>query len=342
MRVLLKTNLRRYFTHPLFWLAMLFSAGAGVMEVYFSLGSDLFLMLDDFTFLLVLFAQAILLAVIVTSQYKDGVFRNKVIAGNPKGRIFLAELLAALPVSAALFAACMLPICIMAYRPLRELPAARLLAAAGVLLLIFFSFAALTVFLCSRMRGRILAMILCFGAVFLLYALSYTCNDYLHAPEMLEIVLDDPSTDGSVSVTSTGQRYSSVHVAMPPETGAHWNAEDQLVDQSGNLLDLYGEPLDPMYKPIVRISPNPQYVSGPARIILSVIDCLNPVRPMDAATSQYCYEKNADTTEEMLKQDQQYRDLQFELLPQYLPWQLGVFAALGILGWLLFRRKELV
>ena len=342
MRALLKMNLRRYFRHPLFWLAMLFSAGVGVLQGSFFLGPDLYVILDDFFFLLVLFAQAILLSVIVTSQHKDGVFRNKVIAGKPKGCIFFAELLAALPVSAALFAACMLPICVMANRALRELPAARLLAGAGVMLLIFFSFAALTVFLCSRMSGRILAMILCFGAVFLLYALSYTCNDYLHAPEMLEIVLDEPSTDGSITMTSTGQRYSSIHVAMPPETGAHWDAQDQLVDKDGNLLDLYGNSLDPTFKPIVRISPNPQYVSGPLRSVLSVIDCLNPVRPLDAATSQFCYEKDADTTDEMLKQDQQYRDLQFELLPQYLPWQLGVFAALGIIGWLLFRRKELV
>ena len=49
MRALLKTNLRRCFTHPLFWLAMLFSAGAGVMEVYYSLRQDLFLITEVFS-----------------------------------------------------------------------------------------------------------------------------------------------------------------------------------------------------------------------------------------------------------------------------------------------------
>ena len=58
MRPLLKTNLRRYFTHPLFWLAMLFSAGVGIWEGSYTLGPDLWLSIDDFLFLLVLFAQA--------------------------------------------------------------------------------------------------------------------------------------------------------------------------------------------------------------------------------------------------------------------------------------------
>lgn len=57
--------------------------------------------------------------------------------------------------------------------------------------------------------------------------------------------------------------------------------------------------------------------------------------------SQFNYADNPEEDETVKQSIEQYRALMYALLPQYLPWQLGMLAALTLAGWLLFRRKEL-
>lgn len=341
MKALLKTNLRRYFTHPLTLAALLCSFVYGLLKGAESawIGRGIALHPDDFWFMLILFAQSAVLAVIVTSQHKDGIFRNKVIAGKSKGRILLAEMLAALFVSAALLLAFLLPFGLIVYKAVIALPVKNMLTALLSLLLIFFGCAALTVLLCSQMRGRILALMLSMGAVFGLYALNYFCDDALHTPEkyVTEVSLTAPEGESSYGFNSDG----SFTIELPKDSGVHWNEQDILVGKDGKPVDYSGNPLPEYAEPVQKERPNPKYIGGPARIALSVVDALNPVRPLNAVISQFNYSDNPEAGEKEKQETEQYRALGFELLPQYLPWQLGVLAGLSLLGWLLFRRKEL-
>ena len=133
----------------------------------------------------------------------------------------------------------------------------------------------------------------------------------------------------------------SFRIELPPDSGVHWSEDDILVGADGKPVNYSGNPLAEYETPIQKELPNPKYIGGPARIALSVLDCINPVRPMDAAIIQYHYCDMPDTSDRTKAEDAKYREAEFQLLPQYLPWQLGVLAGLALTGWLLFRRKEL-
>ena len=347
MRTLLKTNFRRYFTHPLLWAGLLFSAflgfttGHGFLREY-TKHNTLYMNLDDIIFMFALFAQSVVLAVLITSQHKNGIFRSKVIAGKSKGKIFLAELLTGLTVSVLHYVLLMGPVFLLAKPIIRMIPLRNTLAGAGSLLLIFLIIAALTVLLCSQMRGSILSLMLCLGGVFLLYAANYFSDDALHTPEKLTVTLKLTDDDAAPSATYESRKSGRLMLVQLPKTsGVHWSEDGIMVGKDGKPVNHNGEPLEENEDPIQREYLNPKYIGGPLRTILSITDCLNPIRPMNDAMHQFYYAKSADTTDDMLKEDEKFREMRFQTLPQYLPWQLGTFALFTVGGWLLFRKKEL-
>ncbi len=90
MTALLKTNIRRYFTHPLFYAALLCSAVLGFFEGHGILRGFTDRMHgepDRFLFLFLLYAQTAVLAVVIPSQHKDGIVRLKAVCGHTKGSI---------------------------------------------------------------------------------------------------------------------------------------------------------------------------------------------------------------------------------------------------------------
>ena len=78
MKSLLKTDLKRFFTHPLFWLIMLLHL---IPDLWFYLNLVIdnrnhFSVSDSF-FLLLLFVEAALLSILISSQHKDGIFGTR-------------------------------------------------------------------------------------------------------------------------------------------------------------------------------------------------------------------------------------------------------------------------
>ena len=137
MSALLKTNLRRYFRHPVFWGAMLYSAYLGFSEGHSLLrgmADRMHADPDKYMLLFLLYAQAAVLAVVIVPQHRDGIFRLKVIHGNSKGKVYLAELLTGLMISALLFFVYGVLLFVTAFRTLTEIPLRNLLAGAGMLL----------------------------------------------------------------------------------------------------------------------------------------------------------------------------------------------------------------
>lgn len=79
---LLRSEARRYFKNVLFWLGI---AALLICGLYFGTLENL-----DVTYHLVVpIVMAVLISLIVGREYSDGGFRNKIISGHSKGKIFL-------------------------------------------------------------------------------------------------------------------------------------------------------------------------------------------------------------------------------------------------------------
>ena len=351
MMQLLKTDLRRYFTNPLLWIAvliaLLFGAELGFNTIR---NSNTYFMLDDFYPLLLLFALAAVLALLISSQHKDGIFRSKIIAGHRKSTVFLAELFAAMLVSAMLPAAFFLPVLLLGGKTLSNLPQAQLRLGIAAIFLAFLAFAALYVLFGISSRSRLAAAACCAGAAVLLYALNYYCNDALHAPERYVINLVYTDNDRRECYSSSAGQT----ITLPKDSGICWNADGILVRKDGQPVNFDGAALEEGADPIRHDIPHPKYVGGPLRAVLIVCDSLNPVRPLPAACSVFHYSAEEQNTPDDTGDTDgigsigdigmsaaQYRAAQYELLRKYLPWQLGGIAVFSLLGMLLFRRKEL-
>lgn len=344
MTALLKTNFRRYFTHPLFYAALLFSAALGIVEGHGILRGFTVFMYgkpDPYLFLFLLYAQAAVLAVVIPSQHKDGIFRLKAVCGHTKGSIYLADLLAGLTVSVLLFAAFMLPAGLAAYRALKEIPLHNLLGGTGMLLLITLTAAALVILLCTEIRRQIPALMLCLGSMFLLFFSGYFCNENLYPGKNMLVTMaltDDPDIPDEPLDT---YHRKVMYIHLPASSGVHWNDADILVDRDGNPVDTDGNTLSVSRQPVSRTERNIKYIGGPLRAALTVIDTLNPLRPLYKTAAQFECCSRTGNLDEILEYHTGERDWRFALLPRYLPLQLGMLAGFSLAGWLLFRRKEL-
>ena len=346
MKTLLKTNFRRYFRYPLFWTAVLFSVflgisgGLGLLREFTNPKTTL-AEPDKFLPLFLLYAQAAVLAVLISSQHRDGIFRNKVIAGNSKGRIFLAELLTGLTVSVLLYAAFAIPFSLAAHRALQANPLCNTLAGAGMLLPVFLTVAALNILICSQIRSRTRALILCMCGMFFLFAANYFSNYLLYMGEDMKITLkltDDPNAPARTTDT---YHHTVIYIHLPESAGYHWNEEDILVGKDGTPVHRDGTPLSEKESPERRVYEHPKYCGNPIRTILLIADTLNPLRPMNPAVSQFNCVNTNDTSDDIAEHYYEERDWRFALLPRYLPLQLGMLTLYCAGGWLLFRKKEL-
>lgn len=96
---LLRSGIRRY-THSItLWLAVIVTicaavlCGSGARDFY----------MDDFYAVISLVADAVMISWLVGREYEEGIFRNKVVSGHSKGKIFLSELIMGVGTCVALY-----------------------------------------------------------------------------------------------------------------------------------------------------------------------------------------------------------------------------------------------
>ena len=347
MSTLLKTDLRRYFTHPLTLAALLFAAFLGTIDGVRIRQEYAFMIFmhtqpDIFLFLLLLCAQAAVLAVVISSQYQDGIFRLKAIAGHSKGTVFFSTLLSGLIVSLLLPAAYFLLFCLTAHRALNAIPLRNTIAGGTMILLIFQTAAALTILFCTQIQKRMGALVLCTAGMFVLFAANHLCNYELYPSDKMVITLELTDDPDPPAETVNTYRHAVRYLYLPASSGVHWNQAGILVGSDGEPVDTDGSPLQEQYQPVPRVNQNIKYIGGPWRTFLTVVDTLNPLRPLNTAAVQYRTidpEKSAGNINVAYRT--QEREMLYSLLPKYLPVQLSAFALYCFAGWLLFRRKEL-
>lgn len=99
MNKLLRAGMRRYARSSIFWLAILITIIVAAICGYDTRG----FYLNDIYIIIALVANAVLISWLVGREYEEGIFRNKVISGHPKGRIFLSELILGVGICVALY-----------------------------------------------------------------------------------------------------------------------------------------------------------------------------------------------------------------------------------------------
>lgn len=88
MSKLLRSGVRRYAHSIIFWLAVVVTVGVAI--VCGSSTRDFYM--DDVYVMIALVADAVMISWLVGREYEEGIFRNKVVSGHTKGKIFLSEL----------------------------------------------------------------------------------------------------------------------------------------------------------------------------------------------------------------------------------------------------------
>lgn len=89
MSKLLRAGVRRYLHCFVFWLGIIATAVFGVVGGY----NARHYYLEDFYIMLEFMVFAVVISWLVGREYGEGIFRNKVICGHTKGKIFLSELI---------------------------------------------------------------------------------------------------------------------------------------------------------------------------------------------------------------------------------------------------------
>ena len=348
MKSLLKTDLRRFFTHPLFWLIMLLHL---IPDLWFYLNLVIdnrnhFSVSDSF-FLLLLFVEAALLSILISSQHKDGIFRNKVIAGYRKPVIFLSMLLAAMLTAAALFAAYLPVILLLALNPVRNLNTAYVLTAASGILLLYLTYAALTVLLSTLTKSRIISAAVCAASVYLLFMVSAFVNFELELPARYVTEIFESETPEDKPNERIGED-DVWYTWFPKDSGVHWNEEGLLVNKYEQLISYGGYPIDSEQsgfsygaQPVEHIRVNESYPTGAFRALLKAADTVSFYQVLEQSCRQLQYSSRIESSVKLKAQEDQNRAERHSDLAKRLPAQCIAIVGISALSMLLFRRKEL-
>ena len=348
MKSLLKTDLKRFFTHPLFWLIMLLHL---IPDLWFYLNLVIdnrnhFSVSDSF-FLLLLFVEAALLSILISSQHKDGIFRNKVIAGYRKPVIFLSMLLAAMLTAAALFAAYLPVILLLALNPVRNLNTAYVLTAASGILLLYLTYAALTVLLSTLTKSRIISAAVCAASVYLLFMVSVYVSFKLELPARFvnEIFESESPEDKPYERIGEDEVW---YIWFPKGSGVHWNEEGLLVNKDEQLISYGGYPIDSEQsgfsygaQPVEHIHVDESYPTGAFRALLKAADTVSFYQVLEQSCRQLQYSSRIENSVKLKAQEDQNRAERHSDLAKRLPAQCIAIVGISALGMLLFRRKEL-
>lgn len=177
---ILRAELRRYMKSIWVWLGVLAMLGGGV---YVGLQGEA----DPVVHVLASIATAVIISLLVGCEYSDGGFRNKVISGHGKGRIYLAEWLLGMLFAVLYTALYIAGVAAGGMAELQEIPGTVLGMAAG---------AALTCTLCFTSVFLVISMLVTNKAVasvvnlLLLAAVTFsglTLSTQLKQPEFFDM-----------------------------------------------------------------------------------------------------------------------------------------------------------
>lgn len=266
MRNLILTGIQRYYRRPLTFLCLAVSLLSGIMYAISSVHTVSAIppaassfQPDDFSWIISIFVNIVLLVLNIGTEFSAGAFRNKLIAGYTKQALYLSETALTLLLSSVMFCLTALPFVVFRFGYLSKMNYFPL--AFGSIFAAYILMGILTVLFCFVTMNRTVAAIISLLLTFGLYWGSYSIEHKLKNPEYCTTYY---RADGSSYRVSFG----------------NYDTED---------MDDITE---------VKNEPNPDYISGTKRTVLTILNDCNSFTAI-RSFSVYSYYTNEFKTNEL-------------------------------------------
>ncbi len=347
MRILLRTDFRRLFHHPLFRIALLLHLLAGLFmfrNMSYRFGPR-FEVSGNFMMLLFL-TESLIVSLFICDQFSSGIYRNKLIVGYTKSEIYLSLLLVSLTTAAVLYLSYLPVQMLLGFKRLCYLLFRNLLVAACSILLLYLLIAALTVLMGTVSRHRILSSIACMFVLIMLLEATDRVNRTLSIPA--RIIYEVSASEDVSEVDFHSERKDGdeiIHLIYPKELGIHWNSEDIMVNRNGDPVRYDGNPLDDTFlqqnSGIKRINANQDYPGKKICTLLTAADLCNPMSVFAQSCKQFDYKPRYELSNTDFRPSHVGTPEDANNLLRHFPAQGIATVIFSALGMLLFRRKEL-
>ena len=308
---LLRACVRRYTHNTIFWITTALTIGIGISIAH----SARMTYFDDAMVIAQMLIHAIMISWVVGKEFKEGIFRNKVIVGHSKGRIFLAELISGVGIAFVLYFLCAAIFVIFNFYEVPLLPA-------SLIVKIFVDYVLLN---------------MCLAAIFVTISCLFSQQAII---AIVNIVL--------VLFMTVGSQRLYAQLSQPQYLERYETVNSEWIDENGNIR--YREEKVEGSEYYVD---NPTYIGGVKRNIYDTAYKLSPYGHiiefvyfnMDWHGYEYFMNNPADgmTGEETWEQvigDNEITDETIETFSSNLIYSAILLIATSAVGYIGFRKKE--
>lgn len=302
MSKLLRAGVRRYLRSFVFWLGLVATvviALRGGQHAYMYYLYDVDTMLEFITF-------AVVICWMVGREYREGIFRNKIICGHTKGQIFLSELILAEGAAIVMFLIYAGIFTAVNSYTFGVIPTSALMWIFIDMLLVNLFFAAFITALACMIPNRFIALVV---SVVLVVAVEFAS-------------------------------YQVIDLLRQPEYYAEYDYEKvEFRDNEGNVFVSF-EPIPES----VRLTKNRYYIGGPLRQVMIAVEHASPYCHIYEYSSMsfkwfgygyYGEEQWLEQVGGMPTEDDIHNTALNSL------YTLAMLAAMGTVGYFCFRKKDL-
>ncbi len=311
MRKLLSAEIYRCRHSLLFWLTLLASLLSGVFYGIVSMGGYF----EDIFVVPLFVISAAFISLNTGREYMDNTIRNKIIKGAPKTTIMLSKLVLGVGIGVLSCAAFLAPCAIiLSFDVLSKIPAPVLFWALTGFVLLSVVWAVLFTVISMLISAKGVGSIINFALIFAILLLSYQLESILRQPEFIT------TTEGSI-IQMTPEEVKQI------QEGTYTGSYSTAIDDNGQVT---------YYKSVITNTeqkPNPKYVKGPIRSILTHLDSMLPNGQMNEYVS--CLYQHAVVAPEAEPFDKYPR---LKTFPLYSCLDILLLSGIGLI---LFRKKEI-
>ena len=311
MTKLLRACVRRYTHNTIFWIAAVITIGLGISIAH----STRMTYYDDALVIAQMLIHAVMISWVVGKEFKEGIFRNKVIVGHSKGSIFLSELICGVGIAFVLYFLCAVIFVAFNFYEVPLLPAALIVKIFVDYVLLNMCLAAIFVTISCLFSQQAIIAIVNIALVLVMTTASQRLYAQLSQPQYLE-------------------RYETVNTEWIDEKGNIRYREEKVEGSEYNV-------------------DNPTYVGGVKRDIYDTIYKLSPYGHiiefvyfnMDWHGYEYFLNNPVDgmtgeDTWELIISDNEITDETIETFSSHLMYSAILLIATSAVGYISFRKKE--
>ena len=311
MTKLLRACIRRYTHNTIFWIAAVLTIGLGISIAH----STRMTYYDDALVIAQMLIHAVMISWVVGKEFKEGIFRNKVIVGHSKGSIYLSELICGVGIAFVLYFLCAVIFVAFNFYEVPLLPA-------SLIIKIFVDYVLLN---------------MCLAAIFVTISCLFSQQAII---AIVNIAL--------VLVMTTASQRLYAQLSQPQYLERYETINSEWIDENGNIR--YKEVKVEGSEYYVD---NPTYVGGVKRDIYDTVYKLSPYGHiiefvyfnMDWHGYEYFLNNPVDgmTGEETWEQiigDNEITDETIETFSSHLMYSAILLIATSAVGYIGFRKKE--